>query len=182
MRPSEEALRIHRKYGSSDAIVAHCQTVASVAMVLVEELKSRGKDIDFASVEMGALLHDIGRTRTQTPRHGLEGSEILRHEGLGDGVVQIVRRHVGAGISEEEAKSLGLPDFDYTPKTLEQMVVCFSDKMVDGNRVRPFEEEVKRFEKKGHDVERLKGLKKRLQDELGKDPEAVIFNKIKAAE
>jgi len=86
---------------------------------------------------------------------------------------------VGAGISPEEAKTLGLPDLDYIPRTREQVIVCFADKMVDADRVRSFEEEVRRFERKGHDVERLWALKRNLEADLGKDPETLILDKIK---
>jgi uncharacterized protein (TIGR00295 family) len=180
VKPSgKEALRLHKKWGSNDAIVRHCRTVARVTTILAEEFRRQGKEIDSKAAVAGALLHDIGRSRIQTVRHGLEGSEILKGEGVDEVVVQIVRRHVGAGISPEEAKTLGLPDLDYVPRTREQVVVCFADKMVDADRVRPFEAEVRRFEKKGHDVERLMALKRNLAADLGKDPETLILDKIK---
>ena len=180
MKPSgEEALRLHEKCGSNDAIIRHCKTVAKVTAILAEEFRRQGKEIDSKAAVAGALLHDIGRSRVQTVRHGLEGSEILEGEGVNEVVVQIVRRHVGAGISPEEAKTLGLPDLDYIPRTREQVIVCFADKMVDADRVRSFEEEVRRFERKGHDVERLWALKRNLEADLGKDPETLILDKIK---
>jgi uncharacterized protein (TIGR00295 family) len=180
VKPSgEDALRLHKKYGSNDAIIMHCRTVAKVTAILAEELRRQGKEIDSEAAVAGALLHDIGRNRVQTVRHGLEGSKILKDEGVDEVVVQIVRRHVGAGISPEEAKMLGLQDLDYIPRTREQVVVCFADKMVDADRVRPFEEEVRRFERKGHDVGRLLTLKRSLEADLGKDPEALVLDKVK---
>jgi len=180
VKPSEEeALRLHRRHGSNDAIIRHCRTVAMVAAILGEEFERRGKEIDIKATIAGALLHDIGRNRVQTVRHGLEGSLILEKEGIDESVVQIVRRHVGAGISATEAKELGLPEHDYFPRTREQIIVCFADKMVDADIVRPFEEEVRRFEKKGHDVGRLMALKRNLGADLGTDPEALVFDKIK---
>jgi uncharacterized protein (TIGR00295 family) len=181
VKPSEEeALGLHRKYGSNEAMVRHCRAVARVTLILAEGIGRKGKKVDVEVAFGGALLHDIGRNRTQTVRHGLEGSQILAEEGVDEAVVQIVRRHVGAGISPTEAKSLGLPNFDYIPETLEEALVCFADKMVDGDRVRPFEQEVGRFERRGHDVERLKALRKRVEVELGEDPEAFLFEKLKA--
>lgn len=180
MKPSrEDALRLHKKWGSDDAIITHCRTVAKVTTILAEEFRRQGKEIDSKAAVAGALLHDIGRSRVQTVRHGLEGSEILKGEGVDEVVIQIVRRHVGAGISPEEARTLGLPDFDYIPRTREQVMVCFADKMVDADRVRPFEGEVRRFERKGHDVERLVALKRNLEADLGKDPEMLILEKTK---
>ena len=180
MIPSEkEALALHRKYGSDERIVRHCETVTGVAKVLAEGLRLRGQGLDVRAVIAGAMLHDIGRSRVQTVRHGLEGAGIAESEGVEREVVEIIRRHVGAGISSEEARALRLPDLDYIPVTLEERVVCFADKMVDGDRVRPFEAEVYRFKVKGHDVARLLALKQRLQDELGEDPEKFIFDKVK---
>ncbi|HEY6282601.1 MAG TPA: HD domain-containing protein [Nitrososphaerales archaeon] len=183
MIPSEgEAVALHRKYGSDQIIIEHCQTVTKVARVLAEELAKRGQEVDVEAVVAAAMLHDIGRSKTQTIRHGVEGSQIVEGEGADNKVVEIVRKHVGAGIAAEESTRLGLPDFDYIPRTLEERVVCFADKMVDRNKVRPFEEEVRRFRIKSHDVGRLLALKESLQQELGEDPEKLIFEKLKASQ
>ena len=183
MIPSEgEALAIHAKYGSGVYVVRHCQAVAMAAKIIADELVRRGRSIDTKAVIAGALLHDVGRSRTQTVRHGVDGAEIVEKEGVDRKVVEIVRRHVGAGISPEEAKRLGLPDLDYIPRTLEERIVCFADKMVDADRVRPFGEEVHRFTAKSHDVGRLLALKRGLADELGEDPEKLILEKIKESE
>jgi len=183
VRPSEEeALELHRKHGSSPVIIQHCKTVAMVSRILAMRFKEKGSPVDVELVVVGALLHDIGRSKVQTVRHGIEGAELLKQDGVDGAVVEIVFRHVGAGISPDEAKALGFPDRDYVPRTLEQRIVCFSDKMVASNRVRPFDEEVKRFVAKKHDVPRLVALKEGLAKELGEDPEKVIFDKIKESQ
>jgi uncharacterized protein (TIGR00295 family) len=177
--PSEgEALALHKKHGSNERIVSHCKTVARVAIALTDEFQKKGRQVDIRVVLAGALLHDIGRSKIQTVRHGLEGSEIVREEGVDDRVAEVVKRHVGAGISPTEAKTLDLPALDYIPRTLEERIVCFADKMVDGDTVRPFNTEVQRFVKKGHDVSRLLALKKELAEELGTDPEKLVLRKI----
>jgi len=177
--PSEgEALALHKKYGSNERIVSHCRTVAKVASLLADEFRMQGKAADARVVAAGALLHDIGRTRVQTVGHGLEGSMMLEGEGVEKSVVDVVRKHVGAGISELEAKSLGLPPLDYVPSTLEERIVCFADKMVDSDRVRPFDIEVQRFVRKGHDLDRLIALKRGLAVELGTDPERLVLRNL----
>lgn len=177
MIPDErQALSLHEKYGSNEQIVEHCKTVARISVVLSDAFAARGKAVDKKAVLAGALLHDIGRTRTHEVGHGHVGASMLEKEGVDATVVEIVRRHVGAGISPEEAVALGFPKGDYIPRTPEQMLVCFSDKMVSSDSVRPFEEEVKRFVRKGHDVNRLLALKKSLQDELGGDPEELVLD------
>lgn len=169
------ALELHTKYGSNDHVVRHCETVARVAGALVGALRGRGVEVDEEAVITAALLHDIGRNKSQTVQHGYLGAQIIESEGLSKEVAEIVRRHVGAGISKEESAKLGFPAGDYIPRTLEQRVVCFADKMVDGDTVRPFEREVKRFISKGHDVDRLKRLRDGLRETLGRDPEEVVL-------
>jgi len=172
----EQSLALHSKYGSNERVVTHCLAVTSASRTLADAFVARGVAIDRRAVIAGALLHDIGRSRTQAVEHGYVGAKILEDEGVDATVVEIVRRHVGAGISPEEAASLGFPEGDYIPRSLEEKVVCFSDKMVSSDSVRPFEEEVKRFIRKGHDVERLKRLKTDLAYELGYDPEKIVLS------
>ena len=183
MIPSQgEAMAILEKHKAGTYIVRHCQAVAMAAEIMADEAERRGRPVDKKAVVAAALFHDIGRTRTQTVRHSVEGAEILEDEGVDMKVVEIVRRHVGAGISTDEAKKLGLPDFDYIPRTLEERIVCFADKMVDADKLRPFGEEVHRFTAKSHDVGRLLALKRGLAEDLGVDPEKLIFDKIKESE
>jgi uncharacterized protein (TIGR00295 family) len=177
MIPSaQQALALHRKYGSNDRIVAHCQACARISKLLSERAKKRGQPVDEEAAVAGALLHDIGRSQTQTVGHGYVGAGILEKEGVDPVVVEIVRRHVGAGISPEEAAALGFPPGDYIPRTLEQKIVGFADKMLDGERARPFGEEVKRFVKKGHDVQRLRRLKDDVDAAVGEDAEKLVLS------
>jgi len=172
-----QALALHRKYRSDERIVQHCRTVARVSTILSDAILAKGMAVDARATLAGALLHDIGRSRTHEVGHGHVGASILEKEGVDEVVVEIVRRHVGAGISPEEAASLGFPKGDYVPRTLEQRVVCFADKMVGSDSIRPFDEEVRRFERKGHDVKRLKKLKADLEEALGQDPEKIVLAK-----
>jgi uncharacterized protein (TIGR00295 family) len=170
-----QVLSLHEKYGSSERVVAHCKTVAKASMIMSDELVAKGRPVNADAILAGALLHDIGRSRTHEVGHGWIGASILEEEGVDRIVVEIVRRHVGAGISPQEAKTLGFPEGDYIPRTTEQMVVCFADKLVSSDSLRPLAEEVARFERKGHDVKRLLDLRKSLEDELGEDPEKLVL-------
>src|SRR3984893_9712015 len=172
MIPSpQQALALHRKYASKDRVVSHCQACAKISKRLSEKATEQGHHINEEATVASALLHDIGRSQTQLVTHGYVGAGILEKEGVDSVVVEIVRRHVGAGISAEEAAALGFPPGDYIPRTLEQKIVCFADKLLDGDKARPFEEEAKRFVKKGHDVLRLRRLKEDVDAAVGADAE-----------
>ena len=170
-----QALALHRSTGATRGSSATARRAPGSRSALRGRRSSEGKRVNEEAVVAGALLHDIGRSQIQTVGHGYVGAGILEKEGVDPVVVEIVRRHVGAGISPEEAVALGFPPGDYIPRTLEQKIVCFADKMLDGDRARPFEEEVKRFVKKGHDVQRLKKLKADVAADLGRDPEKVVL-------
>jgi uncharacterized protein (TIGR00295 family) len=173
---AQQALALHRKYGSNDRTVGHCRACAVISRLLSEKAAGRGRLVNGEAVVAGALLHDVGRSQIQTVSHGYVGAQILEKEGVDSVVVEIVKRHVGAGISPEEAVALNFPPGDYIPRTLEEKIVCFADKMLDGDKARPFEEEVKRFVKKGHDVQRLRRLKEDVDAAVGGNAESLILS------
>ena len=84
-------------------------------------------------VEAGALLHDIGRSRSHDVDHVVRGVEVARELGLPENLVHIIERHVGAGIPDEEAKELGFPDGHYVPESLEEKIVTYADKLIAGH-------------------------------------------------
>jgi uncharacterized protein (TIGR00295 family) len=175
MIPSEtEALALHAKLGSNNHIINHCKTVARIAQTLARRFKDNGINLDEDSVYAAALLHDIGRNKTNTIAHGYVGAQIMRENGVDESVVSIIQRHVGAGISSDEAKNMGFPEGDYFPRTLEERIVCFSDKVAGRGKVLPFQVEIDKFRKKGLDVKRLKELKASLERDLGEDPELIL--------
>jgi len=85
-------------------------------------------------VEAGALLHDIGRSKTNTVDHGMIGAQIAQSEGLPEPVVNVIKRHVGGGITAEEAAGFGWPKDVYVPLSLEEKIVSYSDKLIDNHR------------------------------------------------
>ena len=59
--------------------------------------------IDIDAVFVGALLHDIGRSKTHGIGHAVAGARIALENGLDEKLVKIIERHIGAGIPKEEA-------------------------------------------------------------------------------
>jgi len=127
---SKEAFSLLKKYGASDSVIAHVKKVRDYAMEIAACC-----ECDRELVEAGAILHDIGRSRTHGIDHAVVGAEILRNEGVDERIVRIVERHVGAGLTKEEAANLGLPPKDYLPEAIEEKIVCHADNLI-GNRER----------------------------------------------
>ena len=85
--------------------------------------------------------------------------------------MNIIERHLGAGIPLEEAAMLGLPPKDYMPITLEEKIVAHADNLIDNDREHPIEKEVEKALKKGHTkhAQRLLELHRELSERCGID-------------
>ena len=142
---SEQALQLLFQSGCSKGVIRHCKKVAELALEIGEECKRKGIDVDLKLVEIGALLHDIGRSKTHSVHHAVVGAEIATSLGLPQPVISIIKRHVGGGITPKEAKRLGWPKDIYVPQTMEEKIVLFADKLIDGPRRVPIERTIKKF-------------------------------------
>lgn len=125
-------------------IIEHCKAVSRKAM----EIASSFDGVNIDLVKTGALLHDIGRSRTQGIKHGILGAEILQNRGFPVEVQKIAERHIGAGIPEDEAKILGLPPKDYMPLTLEEKIVAHADNLTSGTKEVDLDFVIKKWEKR----------------------------------
>lgn len=137
-------IRALREAGCSREVVAHCLAVERVAVKLAEEIAARGHRVNRRLVSLGALAHDIGRSQTHGIEHGVRGAEILRRMGM-DELSRFAERHIGAGIPADEAGTLGLPKRDFVPNTVEEKIVAYADKLVDGRRIIPYDRALERF-------------------------------------
>lgn len=161
-----QCLRLLREAGCSDDVIDHCKAVRQVAVRIAKKAHA-----NIQLVEAGALLHDIGRSKTQGIRHGIEGAKLAKELGLPESIVNIIERHLGAGIPKEEAIALGLPPKDYMPITLEEKIVAHADNLIDNDREHPIEREVEKAMQKGHTMhaQRLIALHKELSQRCGID-------------
>ena len=130
--------------GCPGEVVAHCTVVSRTALALAERLKVA---VDRELVRQGGLFHDIGRSRTHGIEHAVAGVEIARGLGFGEALMNIIERHIGAGITAAEAARLGLPKKDYLPLTVEEKLVSYADNLTSGTRVMQFHEALDRFRK-----------------------------------
>ena len=145
----EQALQLLIENGCSANVVKHCVVVSELAVETAEALKKKDLPVDVELVEIGALLHDIGRSRTHSIDHAVEGVKIGEKIGLPKPVVNIIKRHVGGGITPSEAEWLGWPNDGYVPVTLEEKLVCYADKLIEGSRRVSVELTIEQFREKG---------------------------------
>jgi uncharacterized protein len=167
----EQALRVLRDVGCSPNVIKHSLAVERKAVEIAERIRENGHEVDIDLVKIGAILHDIGRAKTHSIEHGVEGAKILRRNGLGK-YADIAERHVGAGIPASEARELGLPEHDFMPRTLEERIVTYADKLIVGAEPASFREVRGQFESmRGKDhpaIKRLDALHEEIQKLQGK--------------
>jgi uncharacterized protein len=135
----QTALKLLSENGCSKRVISHCKAVSDLAVKFANSCKQRGLKVDVELVEVGALLHDIGRSKTHNVNHGIVGVEIAQSLGLPQSIISIIERHVGGGITANEAEKLGWPVKNYLPTTLEEKIVCYADKLIEGRKVVPIE-------------------------------------------
>ena len=145
----EQAIHILVTQHCPREVIDHVVAVTGFALDLAAKMQAKGIPIDMQLVEAGALLHDLGRAKSHNVDHGLVGSQIAQKLGLPQAVVNIIKRHVGAGITPEEAAWLGWPKDNYMPTTLEEKVVCYADKRIDHDHIAPIEDEISKLQTKG---------------------------------
>ena len=130
------------KLGCSRRVIAHCLAVMDKALEIARQVNI---PVDTEMVKEAALLHDIGRCRTHGVDHGVAGAEIAKKLGAREEVVRAVERHIGAGITREEAVKMGLPDKDYIPESPEEKIVAYADNLTLGRRHLTFRESLEKF-------------------------------------
>ena len=111
-------LKILKQEETPENVIEHSKAVYKKAMVIAANFKNADKDL----IKKGALLHDIGR------------SKIVKQYGYPEEVQNIVERHIGAGITEEESVKLGLPKKSYIPQTIEEKIVAHADNLLSGTK------------------------------------------------
>ena len=156
----EQAIEILRKNHCSTRVINHCQAVAALAVELAKQLETKNCKVDLELVEIGALLHDLGRSKTHTVDHAIVGAKIAESLELPQPVISIIKRHVGAGITAQEAQWLGWPKDVYVPATLEEKIVSYADKLIDGSRKVPIDLTIKQLQmdQKSDAAERVRKL------------------------
>ena len=167
----DEVIRIIEKYYEPGSLVhkiylTHCIMVTELSLLIEEHNPKLNLDIDF--IIKGAMLHDIGIIKTDSPgigcfgkyryiEHTYLGRKMLKKEGLKD-IAPICERHVGVGLSRDDIKKhkLPLPDRDMLPISNEEKLICFADKFYSKSinhltTIKPIDKIRKKVSKYGKD-------------------------------
>lgn len=122
-------IELLKKENTPENVIEHSLAVYKKAMEIASNFENADEDL----IKKGALLHDIGRSKTHGITHAIEGVKIAERYGYDKDVLNIIERHIGAGITEKEAEKLGLPVKSYLPETLEEKIVAHADNLISGS-------------------------------------------------
>ncbi|MBQ6099864.1 MAG: TIGR00295 family protein [Methanobrevibacter sp.] len=158
-------IELLKKVNTPENVIQHSQAVYKKAMKIAANFDEANLDL----IKKGALLHDIGRSKTHGITHAIEGVKIAREYGYSQDVLNIIERHIGAGITAEEATELGLPVKSYVPETLEEKIVAHADNLISGTTEVDVDFVIEKWKRRIENPdENIKRLIK-LNDELIKD-------------
>lgn len=121
-------IRLLKMTAVAESDIKHCMKVAEKAL---EIAKRTGAELDMETIGRGALFHDLGKAITHDIEHGRIGALIGKKLGLPEKITDVMEKHIRGGLTEDEAKELGLPVKDYSLKTLEEKIVIYADRLVD---------------------------------------------------
>jgi len=157
--------------GCSRRIIIHCCTVRTVAAEIAS-----GTGADIGLVVAGAMLHDIGRSKDHTIFHAVIGAGIASEMGLPKELIEIIRKHTGAGLDQMDVEEFGLPPGDYIPRTLEEKIVAHADNLVSDDHLVAHAFSSERLRKKGsvRGAERMEELHRELSNIFGNDLDILV--------
>jgi len=126
-----ECLDWLEEQGLPDNIVAHSRMVARLAYRLAVWLRQAGESVDPVITHRGGLLHDLDKisSRQQGIDHARLSARLLAERGQ-PVLAEIARRHL--------VDSYGDPE--RAPRTWEEKLVFYADKLVEGDKVVRFPE------------------------------------------
>lgn len=154
----QDPIDLLKEAGCEKRVIEHCIAVKDLALIFAENA-----DADTELVKTGAILHDIGRSKTHSIAHGQAGAEICRGFGLSEEICLIIERHIGAGLTAEECQKEGLIPKDCIPVTIEEKIVAHSDNLIKGIREITIEERLKLSSNLTDDI---KNRMKKLAEEI----------------
>ena len=140
----------------------HSLKVAEKALEIAESVTKASINTDL--IEIGALLHDIGRSKTHGFKHALIGGKILKERGFPESLSKICETHILGGLDKEDAKEVGLPERDYIPISLEEKIICLADKLTAGTKEVTIEQRFRNWFSKYGKTKILLKSKKRIED------------------
>jgi putative nucleotidyltransferase with HDIG domain len=128
-----------RQRDASFNLIQHVQAVAASAYQMALWLRASGQSVDPILTHRGGLLHDLGKIKSLRGQsgglnHGEYGAQLLNELGFPE-LAEITVRHM----------LFTIHDSAQAPHTMEEKLVYFCDKIVEGARIVPLAERIEKL-------------------------------------
>jgi uncharacterized protein len=140
-----KCIQLHLEYCTTPKVINHAILTTQTALKIAHQIKNRNTFVNCELILAGAMLHDLGRSKSHRLDHGIIGAKILLQKGFPVELSKFAENHIFGGISNQDAVELGLPARDYLPLTLEEKIVTYSDNISKNNGLLTTQEVIKQF-------------------------------------
>ena len=127
----KECVEILEKNNTPENVIAHSKAVCKAALEIADKLTKKGVNVNRDLVLAGALLHDIERVKEN---HIVKGVELINNLGFKE-VAEVVKKHGLYHLKKEE----------FQPKTIEEKIVFYADKLIDEDETVSVKERFRRI-------------------------------------
>jgi FMN phosphatase YigB (HAD superfamily) len=158
---ADECRALILQHGGNEGLLAHVQAVAWAAYRSAAALQRAGIPVNPILAQRGGLLHDLDKVESgvQGRPHGELSAELLLGRGH-PALAEIARRHVITRILEPGRG----------PRTWEERLVFYADKLVEGSRLAGLEERMTalmaRYPQYADQIQRSRPLLETLEAEI----------------
>ncbi|MFZ1086235.1 MAG: HDIG domain-containing metalloprotein [Terracidiphilus sp.] len=130
LKDRNDAYELLQSLGAPARLIHHAQVVSQVADLLLKEFKALGVSCDILTVELGAVLHDTGKT--QHPQElSVSGTH---HQQAGKAIL------LAHGVQPEVARCCVSHGVWNPPEvSFEERIVALADKLWKGKRIAELE-------------------------------------------
>lgn len=166
--------------GASANLLLHVQAVSAIAYQMAVWLRGAGETVDPLLAHRGAMLHDLAKVsalRTPGINHGEAAARLLDARGQ-PALAEIARRHILTHLLDDKL----------APRTWEEKVVFFADKMVEGSRLVTPEQRMnalsQRYSRFSAGIQACLPALRKMQKEICQHmrmPEAALTDRLQAA-
>jgi len=184
----EQAIALLNKHCSGDdSWRGHCFHVSAAARRLAELISRQGHRVNIEKAAVLGMMHDLGRSRGHTIRHGVEGYLLAQAEGCEE-EGRICLAHILKGrrlqqgvrlgmLTEAEEKQFGQNVYWKAGPSLEEKIVILADAMMSDTGLATIEQKYanarRRYGGQPHHYEDeawVKGVAAEIEQLLGMSP------------
>jgi hypothetical protein len=150
MNREQAIAQLNKHCSADDSWRAHCLQVSAAARHLAELITSQGHPVDVEKVAVLGIMHDLGRSRGHTIRHGIEGYLLAQAEGFEE-EGRICLAHILKGrtlkqgvrlgmLTEAEEMQFGQNVYWKAGPSLEERIVILADAMMSNTGLATIEQ------------------------------------------